>query len=83
MAFRCAASKDWDIDVWSNKALAESLDKCIDKNDPSVNLLLRSLATQAMQQALYFATGEKAKDEWEHYGLALHYYTHFTSPIRR
>ena len=80
---RCAASKGWDIDVWSNKALANSLDACIDKNDPNVNMLLRSLATQAMEQAIYFSTGGKPADEWEHYGLALHHYTHFTSPIRR
>ena len=57
----CAASKGWDIDVWSNKVLAESLDKCVDKNDPSVNLLLRSLATQAMEEAVYFSTVEKSK----------------------
>ena len=80
---KVAASKGWDIDVWSNKVLAESLDKCRDKNDPIVNLLLRSLATQAMEQAVYFSTGEKPKEKWEHYGLALQHYTHFTSPIRR
>lgn len=80
---RCAASKGWDVDVWSNKILAESLDRCTDQNDPTVNLLLRSLATLAMEQAVYFSTGEQAKDKWEHYGLALHHYTHFTSPIRR
>ena len=43
----CASSRGWDIDVWSNKLLAESLDKCVDPDDPNVNLLLRSLATQA------------------------------------
>lgn len=81
--FRCASSKGWDIDIWSNKVLADSLNSCNDPHDPNVNMLLRSLATQAMEQAVYFSTGEKAVDEWEHYGLALKHYTHFTSPIRR
>ena len=41
----------------SFRALAESLDRCVDPNDPEVNYLLRSLATYAMVQALYFSTG--------------------------
>ena len=53
----CAGSRGWDIDVWSNKQLAESLAKCVDPQDPNVNLLLKSLATQAMEQAVYFSTG--------------------------
>jgi DIS3-like exonuclease 1 len=48
-----------------------------------VNFLLRSLATTAMVQAVYFSTGSIKQEEWNHYGLALDKYTHFTSPIRR
>ena len=44
--------------MFSLRALAESLDRCVDPNDPEVNYLLRSLATYAMVQALYFSTGE-------------------------
>lgn len=33
--------------------------------------------------AVYFCSGEIAKEEWHHYGLAAPVYTHFTSPIRR
>ncbi|XP_026979182.1 DIS3-like exonuclease 1 isoform X5 [Sagmatias obliquidens] len=67
----------------SNKALADSLDNANDPNDPIVNWLLRSMATQAMSNALYFSTGSCAEEEFHHYGLALDKYTHFTSPIRR
>ncbi len=79
----CAASRGWHVDTHSNRALAESLDKCVDRHDANVNFLLRSLATHAMVQALYFSTGSVAVDDWSHYGLALERYTHFTSPIRR
>ncbi|XP_027779927.1 DIS3-like exonuclease 1 isoform X3 [Marmota monax] len=67
----------------SNKTLADSLDNANDPNDPIVNRLLRSMATQAMSNALYFSTGSCAEEEFHHYGLALDKYTHFTSPIRR
>jgi len=79
----CAKSKGWTVNTTSNKALAESLDRCSDAQDPTVNFLLRSLATSAMVQAVYFSTGSMKQEEWSHYGLALDKYTHFTSPIRR
>ncbi|XP_008578163.1 PREDICTED: DIS3-like exonuclease 1 [Galeopterus variegatus] len=67
----------------SNKTLADSLDNANDPSDPIVNRLLRSMASQAMSNALYFSTGSCAEEEFHHYGLALDKYTHFTSPIRR
>lgn len=79
----CAGSKGWAVQTGSNKALAESLNRCSDTADPTVNLLLRSLATLAMVQAVYFSTGSVKREAWQHYGLALDRYTHFTSPIRR
>ncbi|XP_012865360.1 PREDICTED: DIS3-like exonuclease 1 [Dipodomys ordii] len=79
----CAKAKGFDIDTRSNKTLADSLDKADDPNDPIVNKLLRSMATQAMSNALYFSTGSCAEEDFHHYGLALDKYTHFTSPIRR
>ncbi|KFP22692.1 DIS3-like exonuclease 1, partial [Egretta garzetta] len=79
----CASAKGFSIDTRSNKALAESLDKANDPSDPIVNTLLRSMATHAMSNALYFSTGSCPEEEFHHYGLALEKYTHFTSPIRR
>uniref|UniRef100_A0A8D0NN07 DIS3-like exonuclease 1 n=1 Tax=Sus scrofa TaxID=9823 RepID=A0A8D0NN07_PIG len=79
----CAKAKGFFIDTRSNKTLADSLDNANDPNDPIVNKLLRSMATQAMSNALYFSTGSCAEEEFHHYGLALDKYTHFTSPIRR
>ncbi|EDL95796.1 similar to expressed sequence AV340375, isoform CRA_c [Rattus norvegicus] len=79
----CAKAKGFFIDTRSNKTLADSLDSANDPSDPLVNKLLRSMATQAMSNALYFSTGSCAEEEFHHYGLALDKYTHFTSPIRR
>ncbi|XP_072888829.1 DIS3-like exonuclease 1 isoform X1 [Hemitrygon akajei] len=79
----CAKAKRFNIDTRSNKALADSLDMAEDPDDPLVNKLLRSMATQAMSNALYFSTGSCSEDLFYHYGLALDKYTHFTSPIRR
>nr|KAF6484003.1 DIS3 like exosome 3'-5' exoribonuclease [Rousettus aegyptiacus] len=79
----CAKAKGFFIDTRSNKTLADSLDNANDPSDPIVNRLLRSMAAQAMSNALYFSTGSCAEEEFHHYGLALDKYTHFTSPIRR
>lgn len=53
----------------SNKALAESLDQAEDPEDPLVNRLLRMMATSAMSQAVYFATGLQSQDQFYHYGI--------------
>ncbi|XP_071345827.1 DIS3-like exonuclease 1 isoform X2 [Trachinotus anak] len=78
-----ARAKGFTIDTRSNKALADSLDRAVDPQDPLVNRLLRMMTTQAMSEALYFSTGAQSLDQFYHYGLALDRYTHFTSPIRR
>ncbi|KAH8924575.1 RNB-domain-containing protein [Atractiella rhizophila] len=71
------------VDVSSSKALADSLDACVDPKEPAFNTLVRIMATRCMLSAEYFCSGSFGKDAFRHYGLASPIYTHFTSPIRR
>lgn len=71
------------ISTESSKALADSLDRCVDHNDPYFNTLIRIMSTRCMMAAEYFPSGSYGYPEFRHYGLAVDIYTHFTSPIRR
>ena len=75
--------KNLSINVESSSALANSLDKCVDPNDPYFNTLVRIKATRCMLAAEYFCSGSLSFSEFRHYGLAMPIYTHWTSPIRR
>ncbi|KAL2799583.1 hypothetical protein BJX66DRAFT_293174 [Aspergillus keveii] len=75
--------RDMRLDVSSSGALADSLDRCTDAENPFFNTLVRILATRCMTSAEYFCAGAHAESEFRHYGLASPIYTHFTSPIRR
>ncbi|XP_078800228.1 DIS3-like exonuclease 1 isoform X1 [Oryzias latipes] len=62
-----AKAMGFSVDTRTNKALADSLDRAVDPQDPMVNRLLRMMATRAMSQALYFSTGSQPQDQYYHY----------------
>lgn len=78
-----ARKNGMSVSLESLKALADSLDRCIDPKDPYFNTLVRIMSTRCMMAAEYFPSGSYGYPEFRHYGLAVDIYTHFTSPIRR
>eukprot|EP01130_Rhizamoeba_saxonica_P015586 TRINITY_DN7040_c0_g1_i6.p1 TRINITY_DN7040_c0_g1~~TRINITY_DN7040_c0_g1_i6.p1 ORF type:complete len:657 (-),score=159.72 TRINITY_DN7040_c0_g1_i6:617-2587(-) len=78
-----AYTKNIDIDVSSNLTLSKSIRMCKRNFAPNERKMLSQLATRAMQEAKYISSGMFETHEYYHYGLAVPYYTHFTSPIRR
>ncbi|QPG75771.1 exosome catalytic subunit dis3 [Brettanomyces nanus] len=75
--------KGLSISTESSKAMADSLDRCVEPEDPYFNTLVRIMATRCMMAAEYFTSGSYSYQDFHHYGLAVDIYTHFTSPIRR
>eukprot|EP00798_Chlamydomonas_sp_ICE-L_P016297 gene16297-22485_t len=77
---------DQQVDPSSNRSLSQALAAvCERAQDPALAQLIKSMITRAMSEAKYFSTGAAppGSSGSYHYGLALPYYTHFTSPIRR
>ncbi|SAL95988.1 hypothetical protein [Absidia glauca] len=82
---QAAESRGFSIDFRSNRTLAQSLEHIV-KNSPGdaeMVRLIKTMATYAMNEAGYISSGHYSVDQYYHYGLALEFYTHFTSPIRR
>ncbi|KAF2722811.1 RNB-domain-containing protein [Polychaeton citri CBS 116435] len=83
LANQLKVCKNMELRSDSSKAVADSLDTCVDPKEPFFNTLVRILATRCMTSAEYFSSGTISESEFRHYGLATEIYTHFTSPIRR
>ncbi|MED6168856.1 hypothetical protein PIB30_015474, partial [Stylosanthes scabra] len=76
-----------NFDISSSGQFHRSLELIKEKlKDDSVLFdILISYATRPMQLACYFCSGQlkEREHEWGHYALAVPFYTHFTSPLRR
>ena len=71
------------IDTESAHTLQESLKVVMQTCDSVTATAITALISHPMKLATYVIAGTIDSKTWRHYALAIPYYTHFTSPIRR
>ncbi|XXQ34895.1 DIS3-like exonuclease 1 [Plasmodiophora brassicae] len=82
---RLVAAAGGHLDPSSNKSVAESLHQLASRrrDDPIVAKIVKSLTARVLTEAQYCCAAGMSREDFRHYGLAVDFYTHFTSPIRR
>jgi DIS3-like exonuclease 2 len=70
------------LDTTSSKTVQDSLNEITRRSSPLVVKIITNMLTKPIPEASYRRAGEDP-GRWKHYALAIPYYTHFTSPIRR
>ena len=70
------------LDISSAKAVQDSLNIITRETSPEVVKILTNMLAKPIPEAQYCRSGDDPA-KWQHYALAIPYYTHFTSPIRR
>ena len=71
------------VGITSAHTLQHSLKEIAATASPVVTRAITALMMLPMNSAEYFVIDKLPSDAWRHYALAIPYYTHFTSPIRR
>ncbi|CAE7726336.1 DIS3L2, partial [Symbiodinium sp. KB8] len=71
---------EWEPDSAASLQRSLSLTNAV---SPSLMESVVDICTQPNMPAQYFLCPDQPSTEWAHYALAIPYYTHFTSPIRR
>lgn len=72
----------YDMDVTSSHTVQASLNNVGRSANAETLRIVSVLLAKPMPEAQYVVAGDDPQ-LWQHYALAIPYYTHFTSPIRR